>query len=132
MQPEMNLHSTHMYFYISLITLEFMKTTVASKLWTRTLAVQFLYPVQYCCIWMLSVSKCRNVKAWSPISGCGTKLQKLEPCRSSLGPEDKLSRELWCFSLFISLLPAGAVSDVTVPYPCQDVLSCHKSKQQTT
>lgn len=49
-----------------------MKTTVASYLWTRTLTVQFLYPVQYYCIWILSASKCPNVKAWSLISGCGT------------------------------------------------------------
>lgn len=100
MQQEMNLHSTHMYFYTSLITLKFMKTTVARQLWTRTLAVQFLYPVQNCCVWMLSASKCPNVSLlW--LQAVELTLQKLEPCRSSLGSEDKLSRELWCFSLFI-------------------------------
>lgn len=47
------------------MTLEFMKTTVARQLWTRTLAGQFLYPVQNCCVWMLSASKCPNVTACS-------------------------------------------------------------------
>lgn len=105
MQQEMNLHSTHMYFYTSLITLKFMKTTVARQLWTRTLAVQFLYPVQNCCVWMLSASKCPNVSLlW--LQAVELTLQKLEPCRSSLGSENKLSRELWCFSLFI--LPSAS------------------------